>query len=135
VATPADDGQDKAEGAEPEAGSNRQREAQAEGNGGPGKARKCLKPEDKYQIFLECQRGDVPIAAVLRKWGIHSSDLTRIRAQVREGALEGLARGSRKGRRPKEAPEVTALKTEKARVEEALKELAIENTLLRKKVS
>jgi len=70
---------------------------------------------------------------VLRKWGIHSSDLTRIRAQVRQGALERLARGDRSGRPPQVSPEVADLRAEKARVEEALKELAIENTLLRKK--
>jgi len=74
-------------------------------------------------------RGDVPVAAVLRKWGIYSSDLARIREQVRRGALESLSRG--KG---KKDPRITQLRTEKARVEEALKELAIENTLLRKKV-
>lgn len=99
------------------------------------KPRKRLTPEQKYQIFLETQRGDVPVAAVLRKWGIHSSDLTRIRAQVRQGALESLARSNRSGRLPQEPAEVVALRADKARVEEALKELAIENTLLRKKVS
>jgi len=99
------------------------------------KPRKRLTPEQKYQIFLEAQRGDLPVAAVLRKWGIHSSDLARIRAQVRQGALESLARSSRPGRLPQEPAEVVALRAEKARVEEALKELAIENTLLRKKVS
>ncbi len=107
----------------------------SEGRSSPAKPRKKLTPEQKYQIFLETQRGDVQIAAVLRKWGIHSSDLTRIRAQVRQGALESLARGNRPGRPPQEPPEVTGLKAEKARVEEALKELAIENTLLRKKVN
>jgi transposase-like protein len=105
------------------------------GDSKPIKPRKRLTPEQKYQIFLEAQRGDVPVAAVLRKWGVHSSDLTRIRMQVRQGALESLARGNRPGRPPQEPPEVTALKAEKARVEEALKELAIENTLLRKKVN
>ena len=75
------------------------------------------------------------MATVLRKWGIHSSDLTRIRVQVRQGALESLARGAKSGRPPQEPPEVVALRAEKARVEEALKELAIENTLLRKKVN
>ena len=106
-----------------------------EGGSSPAKPRKKLTPEQKYQIFLETQRGDVSTATVLRKWGIHSSDLTRIRMQVRQGALESLARGNRSGRPPQEPPEVTTLKAEKARVEEALKELAIENTLLRKKVS
>jgi transposase-like protein len=135
VATTADDLVDRAEQMQLEAGNDGRGVNQEEEKDGPGKARKHLKPEEKYRIFLECQRGDVPVAAVLRKWGIHSSDLTRIRAQVREGALEGLARGSRKGRRPTESLEVTALRAEKARVEEALKELAIENTLLRKKVN
>lgn len=97
--------------------------------------RRKLTPEQKYQIFLETQRGDIPVAAVLRKWGIHSSDLTRIRAQVRQGALESLTRGDRSGRPPQVPPEVAALRAEKARVEEALKELAIENTLLRKKAN
>ena len=101
----------------------------------PVKPRKHLTPEEKYRIFLETQRGDVSVATVLRKWGIHSSDLPRIRTQVRLGALESLARGNRAGRPPKESPEVTALKAEMTRVEAALKELAIENTLLRKKVS
>jgi transposase len=93
--------------------------------------RRKLSAEEKYQIFLEASRGDVPVAAVLRKWGIYSSDLARIRAQVRKGALEALARGNGKA---KEDPRIGQLKTEKARVEEALKELAIDNTLLRKKV-
>ena len=37
--------------------------------------RRHLPPETKFQIFLEASRGDVPVAEVLRKWGIHSSDL------------------------------------------------------------
>ena len=67
----------------------------------------------------------------MRKWGIYSSDLMRIREQVRRGALEALARSNGK---VKEDPRIGQLRGEKARVEEALKELAIENTLLRKKV-
>lgn len=93
--------------------------------------RRRLSPEEKYQIFLEASRGDVPVAVVLRKWGLYSSDLARIREQVRRGALEYLARGNGTA---KEDPRIGQLRGEKARVEEALKELAIENTLLRKKV-
>ncbi len=93
--------------------------------------RRRLSPEEKYQIFLEVSRGDVPAAGVLRKWGLYSSDLARIREQVRKGALEALARRHGKA---KEDPQTVQLREEKARVEEALKELAIENTLLRKKV-
>lgn len=93
--------------------------------------RRRLSPEEKYQIFVEASRGDVPVAAVLRKWGIYSSDLVRIRELVRRGALEALARGNGKA---KEDRRIVQLKGEKARLEEAIKELAIENTLLRKKV-
>lgn len=104
------------------------------GNGGSREGvrrRRKFSAEDKYQIFLEASRGDVPVAAVLRKWGIYSSDLARIREQVRRAALQALAR--RNGR-AKEDPRILQLTGEKARLEEAIKELAIENTLLRKKV-
>lgn len=104
------------------------------GNGSRGEGvrrRRKLSAEDKFQIFLEASRGDVPVAAVLRKWGIYSSDLARIRQQVRRAALEALARGNGKA---KEDRRIVQLKGEKARLEEAIKELAIENTLLRKKV-
>ena len=134
MVTVAENPADKVRQAQTVADSDGVQAGPREASDKPVKPRKKLTPEEKYRIFLETQRGDVPIATVLRRWGIHSSDLTRIRAQVREGALESLARGNRQGRPPKESSEVTALKAEKARVEEALKELAIENTLLRKKV-
>jgi transposase-like protein len=95
------------------------------------KKRRRLSAEDKYQIFLEASRGDLPVATVLRKWEIYSSDLARIRELVRKGALYCLHRGNGK---VKEDPQVSRLEVEKARLEEAVKELAIENTLLRKKV-
>ena len=101
------------------------------GVGKGDKRRRRLSAEDKYQIFLEASRGDVPVAAVLRKWGIYSSDLSRIRELVRKGALACLCRSNG---RVKEDPQVIRLEAEKARLEEAVKELAIENTLLRKKV-
>lgn len=135
MGTATENSDDKRQGTELSVGGDGSKENIPEVGGKPVRPRKQLTPEEKYRIFLETQRGDVLVATVLRKWGIHSSDLMRIRAQVREGALESLARGHRKGCRPVESPEVAALKAEKARVEEALKELAIENTLLRKKVS
>lgn len=96
------------------------------------KKKRRLDPETKYQIFLEATRGDIPQAEVLRKWGIYASDLKRIKEQVRVGAIKELrARNSRKKERN---PEVETLKAEKERIEEALKELAIENTLLKKRV-
>ena len=51
-------------------------------------ALKChyLSPEDKYQIFLEATmakaNGDGNVSEVLCLWGVHASDLTRIRKTV-----------------------------------------------------
>ena len=33
-----------------------------------------LSPAEKYAIFMEASRRDVPVGEVLRKWGIHSSE-------------------------------------------------------------
>ena len=66
-------------------------------NGDPVKKRQHLSPEEKYQIFVEATRGGIPVGEVLRKWGIHSSDLKRIRETVKAGALrEFVMRKSRK---------------------------------------
>ena len=55
--------------------------------------RRHLSAEEKYQIFLEATmakaRGGGSISEVLRRWGIHSSDLTRIRKAVEEAAISG----------------------------------------------
>ena len=64
-------------------------------NGDVVKKHRHLSPEDRYQIFLEATRGDVPVAEVLRKWDIHSSDLKRIRETVKSGALKEFRQGLR----------------------------------------
>jgi transposase-like protein len=53
--------------------------------------RRILSPDKKYQIFLEAQRGDKSSAEILRREGLYSTDLARIRQKVKEGALERLA--------------------------------------------
>jgi transposase-like protein len=95
----------------------------------PGRRRR-LSAEDKWQIFIEASAKDAKVADVLRRWRIDSSQLARIRAQVKEGALSQLKKGP--GRNPRDS-EKEALKGEVARLEEAFKEVSIENTLLRKK--
>ena len=67
---------------------------------------------------------------MLRRWRIDSSQLARIRTQVKEGALTQLKKGP--GRNSKDQ-EKEALKAELSRLEDAFKEVSIENTLLRKK--
>ena len=92
--------------------------------------RRRLSAEDKWQIFVEASTKDAKVADVLRRWRIDSSQLARIRSQVKEGALTQLKKGP--GRNPKDH-EKEALKSEMTRLEEAFKEVSIENTLLRKK--
>jgi len=75
-----------------------------ESSGGKRK-RRLLSQEKKFQIFLESQSGKSPVGEILRREGFYSTDLTRIRQKVKEGALERLA--DRQGDHPgKEAYEV-----------------------------
>jgi len=55
------------------------------------KKRRLLSPEKKFQIFLESHTGETPVGELLRREGIYSTDLARIREKVRQGALERLA--------------------------------------------
>jgi transposase-like protein len=94
------------------------------------KRRKRLSAQDRWTIFQEAAAKDAKVGEVLRRWGIDSSQLARIREQVRTGALAELNKGP--GRKPKDQ-EKELLRQELTRVEEAFKEVSIENTLLRKK--
>jgi transposase-like protein len=69
---------------------------------------------------------------VCRRWGITPWQLRAIRERVKEGAKDALSRGPG---RPRRDPQITELKVEVERTSKALKELAIENTLLRGKVN
>ena len=103
-------------------------------NGDVVKKRRKLSPEEKYEIFLEATRREVPIAEVLRKWGIHSSDLKRIRETVASGALKEFA--SRKSRKPLvSVAEVERLEREKARLEQTIIEQSVELSALKKSVN
>jgi transposase-like protein len=98
--------------------------------------RRHLSPEDKYQIFIESTmakaKGNGSITEVIRRWGIHASDLTRIRKAVEEGAISTLR--ARKSRKPKiDYTEHQRLKSEKERLEATVLEQAAELALLKKK--
>lgn len=94
--------------------------------------KKRLSPEEKLRIVEEAASKEVTDAEVCRRWGIEPWDLRRFREQARRGALAALAKGQG---RPAEGRQVKELKADLARTERALKELAIENTLLRGKVN
>ena len=98
--------------------------------------RRHLSPEDKYQIFIEATmakaKGNGSITEVIRRWGIHASDLSRIRKAVEEGAISTLR--ARKSRKPKiDYAEHQRLKADKDRLEATVLEQAAELALLKKK--
>jgi transposase-like protein len=98
--------------------------------------RRHLSAEEKYQVFLEATmakaKGNGSISEVLRRWGIHSSDLTRIRKAVEEGAISVFR--AKKSRKPKiDYEQYQQLKAEKERLESTIIEQAAELALLKKK--
>ena len=99
------------------------------------KKRRFLSPEKKFQVFLEAQDPKKPVGEILRREGLYSTDMTRIRKQVREGALERL--GARPGAKQKTVAkeDYDALKKELEEKERALAEQAVELAILRKKTN
>ena len=99
------------------------------------KKRRLLSPEKKYQIFLEAQRSDVPVAEILRREGLYATDLARIRQKVKEAALERLAVGPGARKKTVASQKYEALKKDLEQKERALAELAVEVAILRKKTN
>jgi transposase-like protein len=99
------------------------------------KKRRILSPEKKFQIFLESQSGNNPVGEILRREGIYSTDLTRIRQRVREGALERLAERPGAKKKTVSQEDYDALKRELEEKERALADLSVELAVLRKKTN
>ncbi len=97
--------------------------------------RRFLTPEKKFQIFLETQSPECAVGEVLRREGIYSTDLARIRQKVREGALERLADRPGAKRKAVSKEEYEALKKELEEKERALADLSVELAVLRKKTN
>ena len=98
--------------------------------------RKHLTPEEKYQIFIDAimakAKGNVGITEILRRWAIHSSDLTRIKRTVEEGAINAIK--AKKSRKPKiDSAVYQKVVAEKERLETVILEQAAELALLKKK--
>ena len=112
---------------------NRKKEQSQREGGRP--SRRVLSAEKKYQIFLEAQREEKSAAEVLRREGLYSTDLARIRKQVKEGALERLS--ARPGRKAATvaAEQYERLKRELEEKERVLAEMSVELAMLRKKTN
>lgn len=100
---------------------------------GPGR-RGRFGPEQLAEIFVELCKANVSVGQVMRKWGLHSTELRRIRerghAILERGFRERQWNGSQEG-----DPEREALQEEKRRLEEALAQQTIELQLLKKKTN
>ena len=99
------------------------------------KKRRFLTAEKKFQIYLEAQGSDKPIAEILRREGLYSTDLARIRHQVKEGALQRL--NAKPGRKQDHVntDAYDAIKSELQDKERAMADLSVELAILRKKTS
>jgi len=99
------------------------------------KKRRILTPEKKFQIFLESQRGDTLAGEILRREGLYSTDLARIRKQVKEGALSRLSARPGTPKKSVASQDYKALKRELEEKERVLAEQAVELAILRKKTN
>ena len=107
----------------------------AEGQG-PARRKRLLTPEEKYEIWVQVLTRQLTQAEAAARWGVDPTTVMKLRRVAKEGALTALA-AARPGRprQPEEDAELAAAKAEVARLAEAVKELAVENLLLRGKSS
>ena len=98
-----------------------------------GVKRKKLTAQEKWQIFLKATAKDAPVGEILRRHGLYSSDLTKIRKQVESGALQELGR-KKYSRKPAMVPheEYEKIKAELTAKEKALAQMGEEYLLLKK---
>lgn len=103
-------------------------------NGCGRRRRKKLTPQERWQIFLETSVKEAPVGEILRRYGLYSSHLTKIRRQVESGALKELGRRGY-SKKPQQVPyeEYEKLKIELSAKEKALAQMGEEYLLLKKR--
>jgi transposase-like protein len=101
---------------------------------GGRRKRKKLTAQEKWQIFLETSAKGAPVGEILRRYGLYSSELTKIRKQAESGALKELGR-SKYSKRLQQVPyeEYERLKAELTAKEKALAQMSEEYLLLKKR--
>jgi len=84
---------------------------------------------------MECSIPGAPVGEILRREGLYTSDLVRIRQQVKEAAIDRLKQGP--GRKKKTLPpaEVERLAEELREKEQALAAITVEYLALKKSES
>src|SRR5688572_932263 len=104
-------------------------------NKSPTKKRRYLSAEKKFQIYLEAQSSDKPIGELLRREGLFSTDLARIRQQVKEGALQRLSAKPGKKKDLVDTEAYETIKRELQDKERAMADQSVELAILRKKTN
>ncbi len=100
---------------------------------GSTKKRRFLSTEKKFQIYLEAQDANKPVGEILRREGLYSTELARVRQHVKEGALQRLSAKLGKQHDLVDTDAYEALKRELQDKERALADLSVELAILRKK--
>jgi transposase-like protein len=103
-------------------------------NGSRGRRRKrSLSAEEKLQIWLQLLSGETSQRQAAERWEVDPTTIMRIRRVARAGALSALAQSRPGVRQGVEDVELQAARAEIARLEETVKEQAIELVALRGK--
>lgn len=105
------------------------------GNGRGRRRKRMLSAQEKYQIWLQLLSGELSQREAAAQWGVDPTTIMRIRKVAKESALQGLAASKPGTRREAGDAELAAAKAEISRLEECVKEQAIELVLLRGKHS
>ena len=105
------------------------------GNGRGRRRKRMLSAQEEYQIWQQLLSGELTQREAAERWGVDPTTVMRIRKVAKESALQGLAASKPGVRRDREDAELAAAKAEIARLEETVKEQAIELGLLRGKHS
>jgi hypothetical protein len=99
--------------------------------------RRKLSGEKKYAILEEFKRNSGSQSEILRREGLYSADIQRYEEVAREAAIKALNQSRPGPRRQQDVSiqEYESLKRDLCRRDMALSELAIEFTILKKKVN
>jgi transposase-like protein len=101
-----------------------------------GRRKRVLSAQEKYQIWQQLLTGELTQRQAAEQWNVDPTTIMRIRRVGREGALSALAQsrpGVRAGAGGAQDAEMQAARAEIARLEETVKEQAIELVALRGK--
>jgi len=104
---------------------------------GAVRIRRHIPAEKKYAILEELRQSTGNKSEILRREGLYTADIQRYEVIAREGAIRalGLSRPGRRSSHEVTAKEYELLKNDLARKDKALSEMAVEFTILKKKVN